>query len=185
MNHYIDIDLLPDPEFSGNLLMNALFAKFHRALVSAGCGKIGVSFPLAQKRTLGIRLRLHGGRNSLHWLSQQDWLKGLRDYCRVSELCAVPDDCQYRIVKRVQAKSSAARLRRRSVKKGWLSTKEAEVRILESSEKRLSAPFIQLRSSSTGQAFRLFIEQGKLVSTASSGGFSAYGLSQDATIPWF
>ena len=34
MDHYLDIRLLPDPEFPAPLLMNALFTKLHRALVS-------------------------------------------------------------------------------------------------------------------------------------------------------
>ena len=185
MDHYIDIDLLPDPEFSGNVLMNALFAKFHRALVSLGSGKIGVSFPQAKKKTLGTRLRVHGEENALQALEQLGWLKGLRDYCVVSELRAVPDDCQFCVVRRAQAKSSAERLRRRSVSKGWLSEEEAKIRITSSSEKLLALPFVQLRSASSGHTFRLFIDQSKQTSTSESGNFSAYGLSQGATIPWF
>ncbi len=34
MNHYLDLHLLPDPEFSAAQLMSALFAKLHRALVA-------------------------------------------------------------------------------------------------------------------------------------------------------
>ena len=34
MNYYWEIRVLPDPEFKETVLMNALFAKLHRALVS-------------------------------------------------------------------------------------------------------------------------------------------------------
>ena len=43
--HYIDITLLPDPEFSHAHLLGALVAKLHRALVQLQSASIGVSFP--------------------------------------------------------------------------------------------------------------------------------------------
>lgn len=33
MDHYIDILLLPDPEFPASMLMGALYNKLHKALV--------------------------------------------------------------------------------------------------------------------------------------------------------
>ena len=184
MKHYIEIRLLPDTEFSPSLLMNALFAKFHRALAEAGHGEIGVSFPQAQK-TLGDTVRLHGSQGALQRLMAIGWLKGLADYTRVTAITAVPDNCRYRIVKRVQVKSSVERMYRRSVKKGWLSADEAVARMDSSKEQQLRLPFVQLKSNSSGQAFRLFIQQGKFLDAPVKGGFSAYGLSDVATIPWF
>ena len=35
MDHYQDIQLLPDPEFGAPQLMSVLFAKLHRALVQS------------------------------------------------------------------------------------------------------------------------------------------------------
>lgn len=184
MNYYIDIKVLPDQEFSPSLLMNALFAKFHHALVEAGHGEIGISFPQKQK-TLGDKLRLHGSLSALQRLMGLNWLKGLTDYTSVTAIIPVPDNCQHRIVNRVQAKSSAERLYRRSVKKGWMTTEEAEKKKSECNEQHLKMPFIQLKSHSSGQGFRLFIKQGKLLDLPQKGKFSAYGLSGDATIPWF
>lgn len=184
MNYYIDIKVLPDPEFTPSILMNALFAKFHRALVEAGHGEVGVSFPQAQK-TLGDRLRLHGSLSVLQRLMGISWLKGLTDYTSVSAITPVPDNCQYRVVKRVQAKSSVERMYRRSVKKGWLTTEEAEIRANDHMEQYLKLPFVQLKSHSSGQEFRLFIQQGKLLDSPEEGKFSAYALSCEATIPWF
>jgi len=184
MEHYIDIKVLPDPEFSPSVLMNALFAKLHRALVEAGHGEVGVSFPQAQK-TLGDSIRLHGNQDALQRLIAVGWLKGLTDYTSVTAITAVPDICRYRVVKRVQAKSSVERMYRRSVRKGWLSTEEAEARMNASKEQQLKLPFVQLKSHSSGQAFRLFIQQGKLLDSPGPGKFSAYGLSDAATIPWF
>lgn len=44
MDHYLEIRVLPDPEFSSEMLMAALFAKLHRVLGARGQGDIGVSF---------------------------------------------------------------------------------------------------------------------------------------------
>jgi CRISPR-associated endonuclease Csy4 len=184
MGHYIDIKILPDTEFSPSLLMNALFAKFHRVLAEAGHGEIGVSFPQAQK-TLGDSLRLHGSQDDLERITAIGWLKGLTDYTQVTAITAVPDNCRYRVVKRVQAKSSVERMYRRSVKKGWLTAEEAETRMNASKEQQLKLPFVQLKSHSSGQTFRLFIQQGKFLDTPMKGEFSAYGLSDAATVPWF
>ncbi|MBW4056557.1 MAG: type I-F CRISPR-associated endoribonuclease Cas6/Csy4 [Proteobacteria bacterium] len=184
MGHYIDIKILPDTEFSPSLLMNALFAKFHRALVEAGHGEVGVSFPQAQK-TLGDTARLHGSQGALERLMAIGWLKGLTDYTHVTAITVVPGNCKHRVVKRVQAKSSVERMYRRSVKKGWLTAEEAEARMNAGKEQQLKLPFVQLKSNSSGQAFRLFIQHGKLLDASVKGNFSAYGLSDTATIPWF
>jgi CRISPR-associated endonuclease Csy4 len=184
MDHYLDIRLLPDPEFTATVLLEALFAKLHRALGSAGQGEIGVSFPSAGK-TLGDKLRLHGPLAALTAFESLSWRKGLRDYTECSEIQPVPANVKYRTVRRVQFKSNAERLRRRSVSKGWITEEEARMRIPDLVEKRTTLPFIRLKSLSSEQTFLLFIEQGKICDNATEGIFSAYGLSATATIPWF
>jgi CRISPR-associated endonuclease Csy4 len=184
MNHYIEIKVLADQEFSPSLLMNALFAKFHRALVGIGHGEIGVSFPQALK-TLGDTIRLHGSQSALERLMASNWLKGFTDYTSVTAIKAVPDNCKYRVVRRVQAKSNVERMYRRSVKKGWLSAEEAVEKMNACKEQQLKLPYVQLKSGSTGQSFRLFIQQGKNQDVPVAGEFSAYGLSDVATIPWY
>lgn len=184
MDHYIDITLLPDPEFNETTLMNALFAKFHRALVATGHGKIAVSFPRPRKH-LGDCLRLHGEQTMLQQLMVTPWLKGLSDYTSVSEISPVPANCEHRTIKRVQVKSNAERLRRRSIKKGWLTPEQAEERITIDKEQTLKQSFIQVKSHSSGQVFRLFIDQSNIEHSPRPGEFSAYGLSKGATVPWF
>ncbi|MCF1162553.1 type I-F CRISPR-associated endoribonuclease Cas6/Csy4 [Yersinia pseudotuberculosis] len=184
MDHYLDIRVLPDPEFSAQTLLEALFAKLHRALVATIPGRVGVSFSTAGK-TLGSQLRLHGSRGDLLELQSAGWLKGLQDYCECSEILPVPADVKHRTIRRVQVKSSAQRLRRRSVSKGWLTEEQARLRIPDSHDKRCDLPFLRLKSRSSEQYFLLFIEQGTLQASATTGEFSAYGLSVNATIPWF
>lgn len=184
MESYLDIRGLPDPEFSIQELMDVLFAKFHWSLSQLRQCGIGVSFPHADK-TLGDILRLHGTAESLSALQSLNWLKGLQDYTEHSGIQAVPTVIEYRVVRRVQVKSNAERLRRRSVKKGWLTVEEALVRIPDSKSQFTALPFLNVKSTSTGQSFRLFIDQSEASSLLIKGTFSLYGLSHVATVPWF
>lgn len=183
MDHYIELTVLPDPEFQEAMLMNALFAKLHRALGQSGNGAIGVSFPKLGK-TLGDTIRLHGNAGALDRLMTTNWLKGLRDYCRCGAINAVPGSVKYRIVRRVQAKS-AHNKRQRSIAKGWLTPEEALKRIPNSQQKPLKLPFLQIKSLSNGNPMRVYIEHGPLQDSPTEGVFSSYGLSSAATIPWF
>lgn len=184
MDHYLEIRVLPDPEFSEEMLMAALFAKLHRALGARGKGDIGVSFPLIGTKP-GALLRLHGKKEALATLEMLHWRKGLNDYCRCSSIDAIPDTVRWRTVSRVQVKSSPSRLIRRSIKKGWLTEEEASRRVLQMSEQRTDLPFLNIKSLSNAQSFRLFIRHGELQEQPVDGEFSSYGLSPLATIPWF
>ena len=66
-----------------------------------------------------------------------------------------------------------------------LNAQEALVRIPDDIVCCTTLPFLQLRSTSTGQNFRLFIAHGSIQPDAVEGAFNAYGLSQEGTIPWF
>ncbi len=184
MDHYINIRVLPDPEFTASVLMDALFAKLHRSLGKLSQGNVGVSFP-EHGRLLGSVLRLHGTAEALRSLQASHWYKGLSDYTEQSDILPIPADTMFRTVRRVQVKSSAERLRRRSVKKGWLTEQQAQEKITFAQEKRTALPAIQMKSTSTGQVFLLFIEHGPVVHRGVVGHFSSYGLSSTTTIPWF
>lgn len=185
--HYIDITLLPDPEFSSAHLLNALFSKLHRALVQLRADSVGVSFPgLSPRGThLGATLRLHGSEHALQALQALPWLQGMRDHVAASNPIPVPDGAHHRVVRRVQAHSSPDRLRRRQMRRHGYDEAEAQRRIPDHAAQRLDLPYVSLQSASTHQIFRLFIEHGPLRSTLSPGTFSAYGLSSEATVPWF
>lgn len=188
--HYIDITLLPDPEFSHAHLMGALVAKLHRALVLGQTQDIGVSYPKhvvqpVNRRTLGSVLRLHGTAAALDRLMGLDWLKGMHDHIQVSSLSAVPATAQHRAVRRRQFKTNVDRLRRRRMQRKGETAEQAAAAIPDGVERRPDLPFVQLRSSSTGQPFCLCVEHGPLLSAPVHGTFNAYGLAQEATIPWF
>lgn len=187
MDHYVDIEVRPDPEFPASQLMSALYAKLHRALVAQRCNRIGVSFPNVEVEAphLGTCLRLHGNLAVLSTLLASDWLTGMRDHVALTPPMRVPDSSHHRIVKRVQVKSSPERLRRRLMRRQDLNEQEALKRLPDESAHFTNLPFVQLRSTSTGQSFRLFIDHDPVQSDAVPGEFNAYGLSQGATIPWF
>ncbi|MGD9945544.1 MAG: type I-F CRISPR-associated endoribonuclease Cas6/Csy4, partial [Burkholderiaceae bacterium] len=148
---------------------------------------IGISFPDAASDPprLGERLRVHGSDDALKRLAALDWLKGMRDHVRIDGPSAVPAPRGFRVVSRVQAHSSAERMRRRLMKRHDIDHERARQQIPDSAAKQLDLPYLDIRSQSTGQRFRLFVRQGPIRETAEAGVFSSYGLSDRATVPWF
>lgn len=187
MDAYLEIRLLPDPEFPMSFLMGALYGKLHRALVTLESNNIGVSFPdySQSPRGVGNRLRLHGAAPALSRLMTQGWLKGMADHIECSDIRPVPEVAQYRTVFRRQFKTSSERLRRRRMKRKGETYEQAAESIPASVERTPKLPFVQLRSKSTEQSFTLFIEQGELREQPVQAEFNTYGLSRQATIPWF
>ncbi|MDB2613919.1 type I-F CRISPR-associated endoribonuclease Cas6/Csy4 [Chlamydiales bacterium] len=184
MNYYIDIQMLPCSEFLSSYLMNEVFSRLHNALVHFGQSEVGVSFPYVEEN-LGDLLRLHGSQEALQRIMSNPWIGSMINYTKVSSIKLVPANTSYRTIRRVQSKSSPERLLRRSVKKGWLTEEEAILKLRDACEKNLSLPYINVKSQSTGQRFRLFVEHGPIIEKSNKGEFNAYGLSQNATVPWF
>lgn len=185
MDYYIEFQVLPDLEFSEAILLDALFAKLHKAFVMVKNANIGISFPMENQKSLGDCLRLHGTQTALDNLMAKNWLQGLSGYLRQSAIKPIPLNVKYRTIRRIQTKSNAERLRRRSVAKGWLTAEEAIIKIPSAKEKNLNLPYLKIKSSSTNQAFYLFIQHGTIQDQPVAGEFNSYGLSLKATIPWF
>ena len=192
MDHFVDIHLLPDPELPAHVLLGALYAKLHRALVMGGDGNacgIAISFPGYSVRPgaihLGRCMRLLGSQPGLQTLAGTGWPGGLRDQVSFHGMAPVPPDAMHRSLRRAQAKSNPERLRRRLIKRHGIDETEARKRIPDSAAEMLTLPFLQLRSSSTGQNFRLYLGLGQAQATAEGGTFNTYGLSATATVPWF
>lgn len=184
MESYLEIRVLSDPEFSEEMLMAALMAKLHRALGERGKGDIGISFPHVELKP-GDCLRLHGTVVALQELEAKSWRKGLYDYLECGDIRPVPPEIRWRTVRRIQPKGSPERLLRRSVRKGWLTEEEAVQRLQTAVQPELKLPYLQMKSLSNKNAFRLFIQHGELLDHPVAGIFSSYGLSAIATVPWF
>ena len=186
MDHYLDIQARPDPEFPVNTLLGALVSKLHRALVGLEADDIGLSLPEHEAEPpLGKTLRLHGSAARLGALMETQWLRGMRDHLEIGEIQPVPEGAAHRIVRRRQFKTNADRLRRRRMKRHNESYEEAAGHIPDSVERKVKTPYVTVRSQSSGQAFSLFIEHGECQEAPVTGTFSTYGLSKGATIPWF
>lgn len=185
--HYVNLTLVPDSETSAPQLLGALYGRLHLALVQYGLDSVGVSFPRysLDPRALGHELRVHGIAPTLEKLMAQDWLKGVRDYVRVSDIALAPADASHRTVQRRQFKTSVERLRRRRMRRKGESAEQAAKAIPTSVERRPDLPYVWLRSRSTGQPFCLFIALGPLQPDPVPGVFNSYGLSNTTTIPWF
>lgn len=185
--HYVDITVVPDPESSTSQLLGALYDRLHLALVQQQLDSIGVSFPSYSMipRSVGTRMRLHGSDASLRQLLAADWLKGVRDHVRMTEISPVPADAPHRTVQRKQFKTNAERLRRRRMRRKGETAEQAMAAIPSTVERTPNLPYLHVRSRSTGQPFCLFIALGPLGEAEVSGTFNRYGLSGTATVPWF
>lgn len=188
MGHYIDIRVQPDPEFPLHQLLAALYAKLHRTLASMALDRVGVAFPgyASTPPSLGQTLRLLGPTEALDALMATDWLRGVRDHVSVGVMASVPTTTERRRLRRVQAKSSPERLRRRQMRRHGWTEEEARAKLPDSSAEWLNLPFLSLASGSTGQRFHLFFRLDEVNGQEPMATrFNAYGLAQDGAIPWF
>ena len=186
MDRYMDLKILPDPEFPLRQLMNALYTKFHRGLVRTRLTEVGVSFPEVDESRgdFGRVMRLHGTEQGFGMLMGEPWLAGMRDHLMIGAVSTVPPGAVHQRVRRVQLDSNPDRLRRRLMKRHGLSYEQACARIPDDAAKVTRLPYLQCDSGSTGHRFRLFIEHRPVVAPV-IGMFNAYGLSATATVPRF
>ena len=185
--HYIDLTVVPDPETSGAQLLGALYGKLHHTLVQHRTNDIGVSFPhySLNPRALGHTLRLHGTAEALRRLMEADWLKGLRDHIRMTNVTVVPPGAHHRVVQRRQFKTSVERMRRRRMHRKGETAEQAALAIPDTVQRRPDLPYVHLRSQSSRQPFCLFVAMGPPLGRAVPGTFNSYGLGGPATVPWF
>ncbi len=188
MDHYIDITALQDPDFTPQVLLNAIFSKLHKRFVELASNDIGVSFPNATEKSLGFKLRLHGSKASLGALMSARWIGSMQAMVGVSEIALVPAGAAHMVVRRVRSQVNIDRIKRRLVRR--LMAREgvtedvASARIQVNSGAMLKDPYLEVSSSSTGQKFRFFIRQ-KQASEPVIGSFNCYGISASSTLPSF
>lgn len=183
MDHFIDITLLPDPEFKATVLMNAVYSKLHKKLCEHHSTDIGVSFP-DYKLTLGNILRIHGSDKGLGVLLRTGWLGGMIGYCKVGEVSPIPETADHRTVRRKQTTMSEAKLKR-LLKRGSIKQDDTGQYRTKMSASGLDNPYLELVSGSNGQKHRRYIQFGDLTEKPIEGEFDSFGLSKTATVPWF
>lgn len=183
MDYYVDIKVKPDEEMRENVLLNKVYSKLHKALFTLKSTGIGVSFP-QYKVMLGAIIRLHGTEAKLAELQSLDWLGGLKGYCAVSSLQAIPSDATYRVISRKQSTMTDAKLRR-LIKRRSISQDELKQYKAKMFEKGLDNPYLEMQSVSNGHKHRRYLQFGESLSEPVTGEFDQFGLSKTATIPWF
>lgn len=186
MDYYLDLSVMPDPEFRETTLLGALVSKLHRRLVALEADDIGISLPDHEKTPpLGRRLRIHGTQKRIETMMQEEWLGGMRGQLEIAPLRPVPAEVLHRGVRRRQYKTNAERLRRRRMQRHGETYEEARSRIPDSVARKVKTPFLTVYSSSSGQRFSLFIEHEPVQELPVTGVFNTYGVSREATVPWF
>ena len=183
MNHYIDILIKPDDEMHENVLLNKVYSKFHKVLITLKSTEIGLSFP-CYKVMLGGVIRIHGTEAKLTELQSTDWLGGLKGYCAASSIQAIPVNVVYRNISRKQANMTEAKLRR-LIKRGSITQDEVKGYKAKMFQQGIDNPYLELESTSNGHRHRRYIQFGELSEQATKGEFDQFGLSKKATIPWF
>jgi len=190
MKVYIDITLLPSDDIGHHFLWEKVYQQVHLALVEIqdanGCSAIGVGFPEfnAGKHRLGRKFRVFApDRNALDKLNIQHWLERLADYVHMTSIKEVPEAIEiYQSFSRLQVKSNPERIARRVAKYKGISYEEALVECTGVVAKRTAAPFIWMKSQTSDNRFRLFIQQEKVAFT--EGLFNTYGLSKGGVLPY-
>ena len=187
MKYYLDITLLPDAEVNLGFLWQKVYQQIHLALVeqktTTNQSEIAVAMPEYGNKQfpLGNKLRLLApSTGHLENLNAAKWLNRLLDYTHCTSIKSVPDTVtEFAFFKRKQFKSNIERLaRRRAVRKGE-SLEQAMSHFIDFKEQKSKLPFIQVKSLTSGEYFKLFIER-ELVEqpTKVSENFNCYGLSE-------
>ncbi|WP_416138382.1 type I-F CRISPR-associated endoribonuclease Cas6/Csy4 [Halomonas sp. HK25] len=189
MEYYLDIRLRPDPDFPAAMLLGALYSKLHRALHDLQADDIGVSFPDhktgVRARTPGDRLRLHAPQARLDQLMALSWLTGMRDHVIIEPVTPVPAETRHRVVRRRQFNTGSPSRAKRYAKRHGIEIEEAQCLMDKPAARQIDLPFVKVSSRSSGQRFALFIEHGQPQVRPVAGRFNHYGLSSEATVPWF
>ena len=197
MHYYIEITLIKNADISPYFIWSKLYTQLHLAFVELKDEQnrvaVGVSFPeyqydtKTQKGFLGDRLRIFADtEDRLEQLNISKHLARLMDYVHIARIREVPTNriTGYVQFSRIREKGSVGKLSRRYAKYKNVSLEEA-VQHYQSYKRQLSTlPFIQLKSMSNKEAFRLFIAK-KIVTDAVSDHFNVYGLSHTASVPEF
>ena len=199
MKYYQEITLIDQAEISSYFIWSKLYTQLHIALAEIkdtnNKVNIGVSFPqyifeekLEDKKAkinMGKKLRLFTQDEAdLKKLDLKKWLDRLTDYVHITSIREVPENINsYAIYKRKQVKTNATRLARHRVKRGDIGFDEALARY-SNVVTTTDLPFVQMKSLTSDQVFKLFIEK-KNAEQSESQIFSTYGLSSESSVPEF
>ena len=181
VDSYVDLIITPREQQSIPVLISSVFAQLHFQLVTRAKGDVGVSFPHADKKSLGDTLRLHGQAVVLNELLAGERLRRMKDYYRSPTVANIPAEHSWRRVARFQKGMTAAKARR-LVARGSITEERAQA-LYDETAARVDLPFLQLQSASTGGRYKLFVAQTEYEGSTASVSFNSYGMG--GCVPWF
>ncbi len=191
--YYKDLILLPNQEVSAAFLMGKVISVLHLICVEdehrTGSVNTGIGFPGYNKeeRTLGNLVRLFAANpDILHNSSSDRRLLRLDDYLKQGDIQPVPDTVQgYVQYRRVQFKENKERLVRRYAKRHNMDIKQAMKVYADYKNPANDLPYVTLDSLSSGQRFRLYINEVLQTDNTNPPVFNNYGLTKSGFLPYF
>lgn len=195
--YYQEITVIPSPEIHHQVVMDRVMQQIHIGLVDVRnkhqIESIGLYFPryhcgdkqLDRSTTLGDKVRIVAPRiEDLNTLDVSSRLDRLLDYVHVKSIAAVPTKHGFVTVRRYRHHSLHTQSHRLAKRK-QITVEEAMHHCLRFKKPRIYPPYAKLRSTSTGNFFKLEILQ-ETSTVECSGTFSVYGLSTEgSTLPFF
>jgi len=183
MDYYIEIKIQPDAEMRENVLLNKVYTKLHKTLCGLTSTDIGVSFP-DYKIKIGRMIRIHSTKSRLEQLNNLHWLGGLIGYCKCSKTIKVPENHKNIVISRKQSTMTQAKLKRLIKRKNISETdiKQYKAKMFSNG---LDNPYLELESASTLNKYRRYIQFSHIKEQKITGTFDQFGLSKQATVPWF
>jgi len=193
MKCFIEITLLPSNEIPLYFLWEKTYQQLHLALVETQDAnkqvKVGVSFPEynEQRFHLGSKIRLLApSASDLEAVNINKWLSRLSDYIHITSIRDVPDKIEgYAHYSRVNKRKSNVEKAKSNAERLGIPYKQALEKLEGRNEELSKAPFIHMKSLSTGQRFRLLIALERTSDNQSEQRFSTYGLSSTSSVPLF
>lgn len=191
--YYKDLTLLTDQDVTSCFLMGKIMPVLHLICVETehknGSFKLGIGFPLynRERKDLGNILRLYADNSSiLENAIEDNRLQKFKDYFYTSAAKETPETVQgYTQFRRVQFKENKERLIRRFAKRHKSDIAQAKREYANFSQVKIELPYIVLDSKSSGQRFRLYIEEVNLEKNPGIPEFNSYGLTKTGGLPVF
>ena len=191
MQYYQELTLCPDEGAPIYFLWGKVFTAIHVALAEQkntyGAVKIAVSFPQYEATSLGAKLRLLAEEEeTLQAFDARKILRCFADYLHVTNVRKIsPERVQgYAVYSRYQPDSSAHQKARRYSTRHPECSYEQALQFMKAGDRTTRLPYIQMRSMTNGNPFRLFIKKTEARQEENTG-FSSYGLSAKSTVPEF
>lgn len=197
LTYYQELTILPDPEISSYFIWSKLFTQLHIALADVknihDINSIGISFPdyyfdnkNGKTSKLGSKLRIFApSKDELEKLDLNKWLDRLTDYVHIKSIKEVGNQAkEYVVVRRYRFKNVEKQAEQYAKHKG-ISYKDALAWCLQHKQSSKPYPFINLKSETNEQNYKLSITQ-EAVDSPTQGDFNQYGMnnaSGNSTVP--